>query len=98
MTLKLINRFGRSISCPGSSLLESFSGLPDFCHLLRVVGNTIPPYIKDKGRSAKETASCGWQIVAKKECLFGALRRFSGSAKSGTIVIDSLRACPDHGH
>ena len=91
-------RWGRPISCPGNSLLESFSGLPDFCHLLRVVGNSIPPYIKDKWRSAKESASCGWQNAAQKECLFGSSRRFLGRAKFGTIAIDSLRACPGHGH
>ena len=56
-------------------------GLPDFCHFLRVVGNLIPPYLKHKGRSAKESASCGWQMAAQKECLFGASRQFLWKSK-----------------
>jgi len=82
----------------GTIVLLFVADLPDFCHLLRVVGNLIPPYIKHKGRSAKESASCGWQNAAQKDSLFGASRRFCGRAKFGTIMIDSLRACPDHGH
>ena len=56
-------------------------GLPDFCHFLRVVGNLIPPYLKHKGRPAKESASCGWQMAAQKECLFGASRQFLWKSK-----------------
>ena len=82
----------------GICFIQPLPGLPGFCHLLRVVGNTIPPYIKDKGRSARETASSGWQIAAQKECLFGASRRFLGRAKSGTLLICHLWACPDHVH
>ena len=46
-----------------------------------MVGNLIPPYLKHKGRPAKESASCGWQMAAQKECLFGASRQFLWKSK-----------------
>ena len=76
-----LNRHQTYGHAPGTIVLFFVPGLPGFCHLLRVVGNSIPPYIKDKGRSAKESASCGWQIAAKKECLFGASRQFLWKSK-----------------
>ena len=65
----------------GISFRRPIPGLPDFCHFLRVVGNLIPPYLKHKGRPAKESASCGWQMAAQKECLFGASRQFLWKSK-----------------
>ena len=65
----------------GISFRQAIMGLPGFCLILRMVGNLIPPYIKHKGRSAKESASCGWQMAAQKECLFGASRQFLWKSK-----------------
>lgn len=89
MTLKVTKKYKVSqihlVSFMTSRLaflsVRPIMGLPDFCHFLRVVGNLIPPYLKHKGRSAKESASCGWQMAAQKECLFGASRQFLWKSK-----------------